>query len=72
MKTKSVIQSLRAHLRVSRKEFGKMLNVSGAAIAYYEGAVRYPKKEIAYKIIDIAGVNGFEIKLEDIYPRKVD
>jgi DNA-binding XRE family transcriptional regulator len=70
MKTTSTIKDLRLLLGKSQAAFGEMLNVSRTAIAYYEARERFPKKNIAYKIIDIARSNGLSINLEDIYPRQ--
>lgn len=70
MDTSKNIKNLRQSLGLSKSSFGNLLNITRMAVSYYEAGKREPKKEIAYKMLDIAASSGYKMKLEDIYPRE--
>lgn len=63
------IKNLRLKMGMSRHDFAAQLKVSYGAICNYEYGSRSPRREICYRIIDLAKKHGIKIELEDIYPR---
>jgi DNA-binding XRE family transcriptional regulator len=64
-----IVTKLRKKLNLRKSEMADLLDISTPGLHNYEIGRRLPKPEIAYRIIDIAKLNGVILTLEDLYPR---
>jgi transcriptional regulator with XRE-family HTH domain len=61
----------RTELKLTQKELGKKVNLSGSAITQYEKGIREPKKEMLYKLADVLEVDiDFFAPTSDSKPSK--
>ena len=65
------IKKIRSDLGISQEEFAKCLGVTQSAICLYEGGKRLPTMRVAYKISDLARLEGVgEYDISEIIPRE--
>lgn len=67
---KRTIRELREAKGLSRAALGKLLNVSGQAIYYWEHGRSYPSAPLLYRLADALGVKMDEIELIERNPKK--
>lgn len=65
-----LIIKLRNKMGLKQYQMAKALNITPSALHNYEKFHRYPKPEIAYRIIDLAKLNGMYLGMDDMYPRR--
>ena len=67
---KNPIIWLRKELDINPTQMAAELGVTAQTVSHYEHFARYPKIEIAYRLIDFAERSNKALSLEDIYPRE--
>ena len=51
----------------TQEEFAKRLNIKQPAVSNYEKGTRFPKRQVAKKIINMAEVCGYKLTMDDLY-----
>jgi transcriptional regulator with XRE-family HTH domain len=61
------IRKFRLDCGWTQEEFAKRLNIKQPAVSNYEKGTRYPKRQVAKKIINMADVCGYKLTMDDLY-----
>ena len=67
MAHKTVVQRIREHAGLTRKQLGQLIGMSDASVWWFEEKGTIVPVERAYLLIDLAKRQGMHVTLEDFY-----
>ncbi|MBT5231832.1 MAG: helix-turn-helix transcriptional regulator [Methylococcales bacterium] len=61
------IRKFRLDCGWTQEEFAKQLDIKQPAVSNYEKGTRFPKRQVAKKIIHMAETYGYKLTMDDLY-----